>query len=416
MFSFFRPRPLLAQGSSVLRVRRPPSPRTRTHLPTESPSLGTSRSISLNRLQQRCAAQPPLLRRSLFPPRPSPPPFQSQYRAYNYNNNGPPPPHDPLAREQRLRAASPLVRWRGWRALNTPSTYTIAAVSAAAALIFYFAHLETVPVSGRTRFNVYSADSVRRAGDVEYRRLLWDLERGGVVLLPAWDPRAVRVRRVMERLIPFSGLAEEEGGEGRKKEWEVYVVDDARTANAFVLPGGRVFVFSGILGLAGNDSGLATVLGHEIAHNLAGHHGERLSQDVGASIALWSLVILGGAFGLGPFLMHFFGSRFVDVAFGLPMSRMQEREADYIGLMMMAEACYDPREAPKFWARMQMATKGEEVPEWMSTHPTNTNRIEKIQEWLPQAMEKRAQSDCRSTTAFADLFRQALRTGQVIVI
>lgn len=146
-------------------------------------------------------------------------------------------------------------------------------------------------------------------------------------------------------------------------------MDDPRTANAFVLPGGKVYVFSGILNLARNDSGLATVLGHEIAHNLADHHGERLSQDIGASIVLWSLVILGGAFGLGTVIMHFFGSYFLNVAFGFPMSRLQESEADYIGLMMMAEACYDPREAVGFWARMEMAT-GQEVPEWMSTHPT----------------------------------------------
>ncbi len=170
----------------------------------------------------------------------------------------------------------------------------------------------------------------------------------------------LRVKRVMRQLIPFSGMAGE--------EWEVFVVDDARTANAFVLPGGKVFVFSGILGLARNDSGLATVLGHEIAHNLADHVGERLSQDIGASIVLYSLVILGGAFGLGPLIMHFFGSRFLDVAFGFPMSRLQESEADYIGLMMMAEACYDPAEAVSFWARMEKAA-GQEVPEWMSTHP-----------------------------------------------
>jgi predicted Zn-dependent protease len=190
-------------------------------------------------------------------------------------------------------------------------------------------------------------------------------------------------------------------------------VDDARTANAFVLPGGKVFVFSGILGVARSDSALATVLGHEIAHNLADHHGERLSQDIGASIVLYSMVILGGAFGLGPLILHFFGSRFLDVAFGFPMSRLQESEADYIGLMMMAEACYDPQEAVSFWARMERATGQGEVPEWMSTHPANTNRIKKIQEWLPEAMEKRAQSDCTSTTAFADLFKQALRTGVV---
>lgn len=251
------------------------------------------------------------------------------------------------------------------RGLNSPPTYTVVAVAVAAGLIFYFSNLETVPVSGRTRFNVYGAETVRKAGEMEHARLLRELEARGARLLPGWDPRTARVRRVMARLLPFSGMSGE-GGE----EWEVFVVDDDRTANAFVLPGGKVFVFSGILPLARNDSGLATVLGHEIAHNLAGHVAERLSQDIGASIVLYSLVVLGGVFGLGPLIMHFFGGRFLDVAFGFPMSRLQESEADYIGLMMMAEACYDPTEAVGFWARMERATAGHEVPEWMSTHPT----------------------------------------------
>ncbi|KAG7288617.1 hypothetical protein NEMBOFW57_004971 [Staphylotrichum longicolle] len=330
-----------------------------------------------------------------------------QRRTYNYQPKRKPQLHDPFEHQVRLQAAKPLINWRGWRALNTPSTYTVVFVAVSAALIFYFANLETVPVSGRTRFNVYSGESVKKAGEMEYKRLLWELEAKGVRILGEWDPRTLRVKRVMARLIPFSGMQNE--------EWQVFVVDDPHMANAFVLPGGKVFVFSGILGLARNDSGLATVLGHEIAHNLADHHGERLSQDVGASIVLWSLVLLGGVIGLGPLIFHFFGSRFLDVAFGFPMSRLQESEADYIGLMMMAEACYDPQEAVSFWARMEKAT-GQEVPEWMSTHPANTNRIKKIQEWLPQAMEKRAQSDCSSTTAFADLFRQALRTGQVVIL
>lgn len=207
---------------------------------------------------------------------------------------------------------------------------------------------------------------------MEYKRLMYELESKGIRVLPAWDGRTVRVRRVMERLLPFSGMLDEGGNNGEGKEghgWEVYVVDDPRTANAFVLPGGKVFVFSGILPLARNDSGLATVLGHEIAHNLAQHVGERLSQDIGATIVLYSLVIMGGVFGLGPLIMHLFGSRLMDVAFGYPMSRLQESEADYIGLMMMAEACYDPAEAALFWARMERAA-GMEVPEWMSTHPT----------------------------------------------
>ncbi|KAJ4306180.1 metalloendopeptidase [Collariella sp. IMI 366227] len=369
----------LSPGSSVL---------LRAHPAT--PIRAAARTISYRRLPHtnppRCAAQPLAQPSSLLSPRTQQP---HQTRSYNH----PPPPNHrrrpnhrvidlepsplplhlhPSPHATRLATAKPLLHWRGWRALNTPSTYTVVLVAVSGALIFYFSNLETVPVSGRTRFNVYSPESVRKAGEMEYKRLMWELDSKGVRILPGWDPRT-------------------------EQEWEVYVVDEPRVVNAFVLPG--------------------EVLGHEIAHNLADHHGERLSQDVGASIVLYSLVILGGVFGLGPLIMHFFGSRFLDVAFGFPMSRLQESEADYIGLMMMAEACYDPAEAVSFWARMEKATAQEQdVPEWMSTHPTNMNRVKKIQEWLPQAMEKRAQSDCSSTTAFADLFRNALRTGQIIMI
>lgn len=342
-------------------------------------------------LNSAYSSQPPPHTVEPFPPRPSPirpfhPPTRPtptalphpqqqhhQHRTYNYHPDNrhrrtpPPQPYtDPAYRDARLLAAKPLIHWRGFRALHTPTTYTILLAVAGGLLAFYFAHLETVPVSGRTRFNAYGAASVRRAGELEQRRLLWQLEQQGVRVLPEWDGRVVRVRRVMERLLPFSGMVGLEGMEG--EEWEVCVVDDPRTANAFVLPGGKVFVFSGILGLARNDSGLATVLGHEIAHNLAGHHGERLSQDIKAGVVLYTMMVLGGAFGLGPLIMHYFGSRFLDVAFGFPMSRLQESEADYIGLMMMAEACYDPQEAARFWERMERAT-GQEMPEWMSTHP-----------------------------------------------
>ena len=131
-----------------------------------------------------------------------------------------------------------------------------------------------------------------------------------------------------------------------------------------------MFVFSGILPLANNDSALAAVLGHEIAHNVADHVGERMSQSIGTNIVLYSAMALVGFLGFGPLLMHFVGSRFLDVTFGNPMSRLQESEADYIGLMMMSEACYDPSEAIQFWARMEAAKKDQEIPEWLSTHPS----------------------------------------------
>lgn len=204
----------------------------------------------------------------------------------------------------------------------------------------------------------------------------------------------------------------------------------AGTANAFVLPGGKVFVFSGLIPIARNEHGLATVLGHEIAHNLAGHVAERMSGQIGTNILLYSLIFLTG--GIAILGTHFIGGAVLDLLFSRPMGRMQESEADYIGLMMMAEACYDPREALGFWERMERAQQ-EEPPEWMSTHPSvctpmssaspessigheannaqNFNRIQKIGEWMPTALEKRQESDCQGTSTFADLFRKAMERG-----
>jgi len=93
-------------------------------------------------------------------------------------------------------------------------------IAIAGALIFYFSNLETVPISGRTRFNVYGADTVREAGEMQYRAVLYDIERAGAKVLPGWDPRTVRVKRVMRKLIPFSGMADE--------KWEIFVIEDPR--------------------------------------------------------------------------------------------------------------------------------------------------------------------------------------------
>ncbi|KAK5657332.1 hypothetical protein OQA88_3397 [Cercophora sp. LCS_1] len=240
---------------------------------------------------------------------------------------------------------------------------------------------------------------------MQYKALLYDLERQGANILPAWDFRVQRVKRVMAKLIPFSGMVDE--------DWEIFVIEDPRTANAFVLPGGKVFVFSGILNVARNDSALAAVLGHEIAHNVADHVGERMSQAIGTNVLLWSGMLLVGWI-VGPMLIHWLGGQLLEVAFGNPMSRLQESEADYIGLMIMAEACYDPSEAIKFWARMERM-KGEDIPEWMSTHPSNASRIKSIQEWLPEAEKKRRNSDCANTASFAALFRRALADGVVVI-
>ncbi|KAK0719670.1 peptidase family M48-domain-containing protein [Lasiosphaeris hirsuta] len=360
-------------------------------------------SITTTTRSQRYLSQTPSLLTSSIPIRAlsRPPPSGLLRRGQRRHYQG----YDRYGRP--LHDVKPLITADGFkRVARSPGTHAVVVLAFGGACIFYFANLETVPVSGRTRFNVYGAEAVREAGEMQYKAILYQLEQQGGRILPEWDWRTTRVRKVMEKLIPFSGMAGE--------DWEIYVIDDPKTANAFVLPGGKVFVFSGILPMARSDSALAAVLGHEIAHNVADHVSERMSQAIGTNILLYSLMALTGFIGFGPLLMHYFGSRLLDITFGNPMSRLQESEADYIGLMMMAEACYDPAEAVKFWAYMESA-KVADVPEWLSTHPSNENRIKKIQEWLPEAIDRRKQSDCHTTTAFADLFKRALSRGVIIV-
>lgn len=237
------------------------------------------------------------------------------------------------------------------------------AVMAAAmvgALGVYFTHLEVVPVSGRRRFNCFGEESMRLLGQLQYEALMEEAKEQGQRFLPDYDPRTVIVRHVMRRLIPVSGMADGEG------EWEIRVIDDAKTANAFVLPGGKVFVFSGIFAIARSEDALAAVLGHELAHNLANHHGERASSAIGTTMLLTSAFLLTA--GLAYFVLR----PVVNVVFNSPMSRLQETEADYIGLMLMAEACYDPAQAADFWRRMEQAQQSE-PPEWTSTHPSVRN-------------------------------------------
>ncbi|KAI1745181.1 peptidase family M48-domain-containing protein [Xylaria scruposa] len=317
------------------------------------------------------------------------------------NNWRDPRRHDPA---EQLSRAKPLFTQDGLsRFIRSPSLHTVIVLSFAGAVAFYFMNIQTVPVSGRQQFNCYSEAKVKATGEAQAKRIEYELERSGGYFLSDWDPRTRMVKRVLQRLIPVSGMEDD--------EWEVRVIDDPRTANAFVLPGGKVFVYSGLLPIARNEHGLAAVLGHEIAHNLAEHVAERMSSQIGINILLYSLVTLTGGFGI--LVTTYLGHTMLDLVFSRPMGRRQEAEADYIGLMMMAEACYDPREALGFWERMKRMHQGE-PPEWMSTHPSNDNRIQKIQEWMPQALDKMHESDCQGTAGFANLFRRAFENHRLM--
>jgi predicted Zn-dependent protease len=165
--------------------------------------------------------------------------------------------------------------------------------------------------------------------------------------------------------------------------WE-FVVFDGKEANAFCLPGGKVGIFTGILKYTRDDAGLATVISHEVAHALARHAGERMSQGMLAQVGGLGLgaALGGGAAGQAIMAGYSLGTQYGIL---LPYSRTQEYEADHIGLILMAKAGYDPAQALAFWRRMMTKDKNVNMPQFMSTHPSDASRLHELEAFLPEA-------------------------------
>jgi predicted Zn-dependent protease len=167
--------------------------------------------------------------------------------------------------------------------------------------------------------------------------------------------------------------------------WEFVVFKD-KEANAFCLPGGKVGIFTGILKYTKNEAGLATVISHEVAHALARHAGERMSQSMLAQLGGIGLgAALGGTGSLASQGIMQGYSLAAQLGVLLPYSRTQEYEADHIGLILMAKAGYDPAQALAFWKRMMTKDKKVKLPQFMSTHPTDANRLRELEAFLPEA-------------------------------
>ena len=168
-------------------------------------------------------------------------------------------------------------------------------------------------------------------------------------------------------------------------QWEYILIDNEKIKNAWCMPGGKIAVYTGILEVTKNTDGLAAVMGHEIAHAVAKHSIERASRSLLLNIGTTAADIFSGGA-----ISRTSRATGVDVAgmlrtFGIdnPFGRKQETEADYLGLIFSSLAGYDIRESVKIWERMKEAYKGQEIPEWMSTHPSSTKRIQSLKNWIP---------------------------------
>ena len=231
------------------------------------------------------------------------------------------------------------------------------------------------PETGRKSHVGLSTEQESALGLQSYRQVL------GQAQTIDSGPEFEIVRRVSNRLAKATGPA------GSGFDWQESLIRDNQV-NAFCLPGGKIVVYTGILPVAEDEAGLATVLGHEMAHATSRHGAQRVLQQSLAQTAL-----TGVAVSLGD--MDYDKQRAVMGALGagaqfgvlMPFGRQHESEAAQIGLIYMARAGYDPRESIRFWERMEQSGAAQ-PPEFLSSHPSHGHRIQQLQSWMPQALEE----------------------------
>ncbi|MBI4249593.1 MAG: M48 family metallopeptidase [Elusimicrobia bacterium] len=223
-----------------------------------------------------------------------------------------------------------------------------------------------------------STGQEKKLGEDEYQKFLKDAK------LSNDREKVEMIRRIGRRMAKASGRPD--------FQWEFNLVEDDKTVNAWCLPGGKVAVYTGILPVAETETGLAVVMGHEIAHALARHGGERMSQGMVAQFGASALsVALGGQSGAVRKLAQDAYGMGVGVGILLPFSRSHEAEADHIGLVLMAKAGYDPRESVEFWKRMagnKEGAKDSPLARYLSTHPSDVTRQENLRGWMEEALKE----------------------------
>lgn len=237
--------------------------------------------------------------------------------------------------------------------------------------VYLYLHLETTPITHRHRVMLMSREEEERLGAVAFQELMQEHKNH---LLPLTHPLSQAVLRVGRAIVSHCELRD-------VWSWRFYVIDSDSTPNAMVLPGGAVFVFSGITRAAQSDDMLAAVLGHEIAHVLARHSAEKATVGYFAVVVDFVIRLVVG--------LDIGTSVLLSLLVRLPNSRRLEQEADEIGLLLSAKAGYDPRAAVTLWKNFQKLSSKESTPvAFLSTHPSNDARIDNIKtKYLPRAMK-----------------------------
>lgn len=263
---------------------------------------------------------------------------------------------------------------------------------------YYQYHIEETPITGRRRFMLLNKEQIVKIIAAQSQLLSENLSK---VRVPVSDPQYRRVFNVLKRIYEANDL---------KDTIEVNVIVDDQI-NAFVLADGKVFVFTGMLQACSSDHELAGILGHELSHAILGHSAEQLSRS--GFFNVFSMILTTLVASILPsdgmsLLTTYIQGRIEDIIITLPYSRKLEKEADEVGMIFAARACYDVTQVPKFWERMD--TNASESPEeqidWLSTHPSHEKRVNWLYETLPRALEIHRGMNCPKMPSFYDAIRR----------
>ncbi len=265
----------------------------------------------------------------------------------------------------------------------------------AAALMLALSGCGSVPVTGRKQMLLVSDSEVLTSSLQEYGEFMKtapkSTNKAGTALV---QKVGQNIANAVETYMKANGLESTLANYA----WEFNLVKSDEV-NAFCMPGGKIVVYEGILPVTQDETGLAVVLGHEVAHAVAKHANERMSQQVAAQYGSAGLgMVLGGASSTVQTVASSVYGLGAQYGVMLPFSRKQELEADKLGLIFMAMAGYNPSQAEAFWVRMSQNSGGGTTQEFASTHPSDATRIQKIQENLPEAMSYYKGSAATGTT------------------
>tara|TARA_Y100001970_G_scaffold277859_1_gene382716 strand:- start:26021 stop:26860 length:840 start_codon:yes stop_codon:yes gene_type:complete len=245
----------------------------------------------------------------------------------------------------------------------------------------------TVPITERRQLTIYPESFINKQAANAYK----NFKAKAKIIKKSKDlDNVIEIGNKIQKSVTNFFINKDNVDPTENFEWEYVLVDNKKVKNAWCMPGGKIAVYTGILEVAENNDGLATIMGHEIAHAVAKHSVERMSQamalNVGTQVAD---IFLGGAINRTRNTVgRSTGMDIFQLGIMNPFGRKQETEADYLGLIFSSLSAFNIKESIKLWERMNKANKGKEPPQFMSTHPSSENRVKNLQKWVNEVIVK----------------------------